>query len=117
MGCCAGEAGSGSLSSGASAVASPSQEGVEILWAGPGPSPSSSAWQWGEDLGVGLGGKGLGSVLGSEQAVQPQSKPFSSLGLSFSTCEVSVPLRVNHESACAAPGSGGSGRVSCGVTP
>lgn len=55
-----------------------------------------------------VGGKGLGSEL----AVQPQAKPFSSLGLSFSTSEVNTPLWVKHESACAAPGSGGSGSAS-----
>ena len=41
----------------------------------------------------GLRGKGLGSDLGSELAVQPQTKPFTSLGLSFSTCEMSTPHR------------------------
>ena len=64
-----------------------------------------------------VGGKGLGSVLGSELAVQPQATPFTSLGLSFSTSEVNTPLWVSHAAACAAPGSGGSGSVSCESHP
>lgn len=63
-----------------------------------------------------FGEKGLGSVLGSELAVQPQAKRFTSLGLSFSTCEGDEPLWVHHERACAALGSGGSRSVMVGVT-
>ena len=52
----AGEAGSSSLGSGPSAAASPSQEAVETLCAG----PSRSAWQWGEGLGGEVWGEGGG---------------------------------------------------------
>lgn len=46
----------------------------------------------------------LGSDFGSELAVQRQTKPFTSLGLHFFVCKVSMPHQADQERACTAPG-------------
>lgn len=72
--------GSSSLGSGPSAAASPSQEAVETLCAG----PSRSVWQWGEGLGGEVWGEGLGVSLGFRAGCATLAgQALYSLGLSF----------------------------------
>ena len=87
-GWCAGEAGS--------AVASPSGGGRDpVGW--PRALPKL--------LSMGLGERAWGQSWVQSWLCNLSPSPFP-LWACFSMCEVNAPLRVNHESACAAPGPG-----------
>lgn len=95
------------LGLGLSAVASLSQDHAEPTGGRPRPLhgtpllPHQSCFTQGGALKPGLGGKVVVFRAGFGLAVQHQPKPLTSLGLSFSTCEMNVPHRANQQRTCA----------------